>query len=343
MKTTIKRLARGSKAAIIGYKIYKNWRMSRQFKSGQINAQLGSTHTGKPLEDSLGYINLQFDDYLKYSSLSPAQLTGKRVLELGFGDSIGVALKFLAKGATEVVCVDKFYAKRDQASERLIYVALRNSLREEEQRIFDDAVNLEEGVRVNQSRIRCLYGTSLEQLIEQSPEEKGRFDLIISRAVIEEIYDPTPTFVAADRLLSEGGRLIHKIDLSDYGMFSGAGMHPLTFLTIPEWLYRRMASDSGLPNRRLIDYYRGLMKELGYEAQLFISSIIGVGEINPHREKIELNVDYGSVELALVDSIRPRLKSTYRGLAAGDLLINGIFLVAGKTPTSGPGSTALFD
>ncbi|MGI8731735.1 MAG: hypothetical protein ACR2LM_00335 [Pyrinomonadaceae bacterium] len=46
-----------------------------------------------------------------------------KVFELGFGDNVGVALKFIAAGATKVVCLDKFYSKRNLEQQRKIYLA----------------------------------------------------------------------------------------------------------------------------------------------------------------------------------------------------------------------------
>src|SRR5947199_8669766 len=75
---------------------------------GQVTSANGSTHTGWPLERSLEYIGRAFREYLQRSGLCQGTLEGKRVLEIGPGDTLGVALKFLAAGAAEVVSLDKF-------------------------------------------------------------------------------------------------------------------------------------------------------------------------------------------------------------------------------------------
>jgi hypothetical protein len=107
MLTHLRELGKRSKFPIIAFKIYQNWRMRRQFARGTIESIHGSTHNKKPICQSLRYINEQFEDYLKYSELSRDRLRGLRVLELGFGDNLGVALKFLVAGAEQVVCLDK--------------------------------------------------------------------------------------------------------------------------------------------------------------------------------------------------------------------------------------------
>jgi hypothetical protein len=133
-----------------------------------------------------------------------------------------------------------------------------------------------------------------------------------------------------DRLLKPGGYMVHKIDLSDEKMFSSRGMHPLTFLTIPERLYYLMASDSGKPNRKLIGDYREQMQKRGYEAKLLVSAVLGEGPLTPHKERIEPGVDFSEKTLALINQIRPRLAAPYRGRSDAELATAGIFLIATK-------------
>jgi SAM-dependent methyltransferase len=170
-----------------------------------------------------------------------------------------------------------------------------------------------------------------------SPES---FSLIVSRAVLEEVHDIDRALMALDRVLEPGGRMIHKIDLSDYGIFSRHGMHPLEFLTIPEPVYRLMTEHSGHPNRRRLDYYRARMQELGYSAELLVTSVVGEpGEILPHRPVIQEGKDYSSRSLELIKEIRTHLAWPFRKLPDADLLVSGIFLVAqkpGREPAVSP-------
>lgn len=331
MMAQLKRLATKSKTVLIAYKIYHNWQFKKRFESGNTESLHGSTHTRKSLAESLGYINTQFEDYLKYSGLSLEELRGKKVFELGFGDNIGVALRFLAVGAAQVVCLDKFYSQRDQEQEREIYRALRETLSDDERKRFDEAVDLSEGIKVNPDMLKCLYGSD----VENSPDLTGAalFDLVISRGAIQDIYNPDAAFAAMDRLLKPGGLMLHKIDLSDQGMFRDYGMNPLSFLTISESVYRLMAIDSGKPNRKKMDYYRRKMQELGYNTKILITDIIGrggKGDLHPHKERAELNVDYSEATLALVQQIRPKLAAGFKQMPDEELLVDGIFIVATK-------------
>ncbi len=102
-------------------------------KRGNPESLDGATHLEFSVDQSLAYIATQVDDYMLYGDLTPAMLRGKRDFELGFGDNVGVALRFLAVGGAErAVCLDKFYATRDQEQQRRIYAALRDTLTQDE-------------------------------------------------------------------------------------------------------------------------------------------------------------------------------------------------------------------
>lgn len=65
------------------------------------------------INENLKYINNVVEDYFKVSLLPYNSILDKRILEVGPGDNFGVALKFLALGASQVVCLDKFIIKRN--------------------------------------------------------------------------------------------------------------------------------------------------------------------------------------------------------------------------------------
>jgi SAM-dependent methyltransferase len=328
MSAQLKKVAGRSKTLIILHRIVDNWRRRRAFEAGQTTNAYGSTHEFWSLEKSVNYINQVYREYLDYAALKPEMLRGWRILEVGPGDNFGVALKFLAAGAARVVSLDKFYSERNEEQQTRIYQELRKQLSPEQGAVFDEGIKLGTKAELNEERIQYIYGHGIEEA-DQILEPES-FDFIVSRAVLHNVYDIDQGFAAMDRLLAPGGYMAHKIDFSDENMFSSRGMHPLTFLTIPEGIYRLMAKDSGKPNRRLINDYRDQMRKRGYEARLFISSIVGVGPLVPHKERIERGVDYGNKTVSLIDEIRPKLAHPYRKLAEEELAAAGIFLVAQK-------------
>jgi SAM-dependent methyltransferase len=333
MVTQLKNLAKKSRALVIANNIYDNWRTRRRFQRGRIESDYGSTHGNLRFSvgESVGYVERTFQDYLTYSGLPSAAFRDRRLLELGVGDSYGVALLFLAHGARHVFCIDKFYSERDAAHERNIYLALREKLGGEERARFDDAVRLDAGIELNPERLKSVYGTGAEDA-DRIPGI-GAFDFIISRGVLQSVHETDAAFAAMDRLLSPGGVMMHKMDLRDLGTFINYGMHPLTHLTVPAPLYRMMVADTAKSNRRLSDYYRRKVAEYGYDASIFVTILAGQErELEPHKERPELGVDYTEETLELVRRIRPKLSAEFRALTDEDLMVSGIFMVARKPP-----------
>jgi len=195
-------------------------------------------------------------------------------------------------------------------------------------------VSLNGGVHINQDRLRCIYGTGIEEIDSALAPQSA--DFVVSRAVLQEIHEIDRCFAAMDRVLRAGGMLVHKIDLRDYAMFSAKGFHPLEFLTISETTYKLAAQHSGRSNRRMVDYYRRKMRDLGYSATIYATSIIQPSyawvseDLVPHKVELESGIDYSSETLDLVNAIRPRLQEPFRSLSDQDLMTSGIFLVARK-------------
>src|ERR1051325_6423172 len=324
----VKGLARRSKTAIILYKIFDNWRLNRRVNSGSIETTHGSTHANINVADSVAYVEKQFRDYLDYAEITADYHRGCKILELGPGDNLGVALKFLAAGANTVVALDRFYSKRDPAHQKKIYSALAARLNPEERVRFDEAIS--SGGEFDPKKLQSIYGQALEEVADRLSREHGSFDLIVSCAVLEEIYDPASTFAAMDQLLASGGYLVHKIDLSDYGMFRNQGMHPLTFLTIPEYVYKRMASHSGLPNRKRLGYYYSLMKDFNYDTKIFVTSTITRGRLEPAEAYVRGIAGEDEPDRRLGNQIRGKLAAEFQQAEYDELLIDGMLLVARK-------------
>jgi SAM-dependent methyltransferase len=318
-----------SKWIIVGKCIAANIRTQARYLTGNSHSGIGASHSAFAMEQSVAYINRVFGDYLHYGGLTVAELRGKRVLEVGPGDNLGVSLRFVCAGASQAVALDRFITTHDRAKNDRIYRALRERMESAERSVYDAVVSEQPHVQFSAERIQPVYNVGIERADEHF--EPNSFDLIVSRAVLEEIYEIDRAFAAMDRLLRPGGALIHKIDLTDYGLFSGKGFHPLEFLTIPNMVYTSMSRYSAIPHRHRVDYYRDKMRSMGYEATLFITRIAGDShELEPHKAAIRPGVDYGSEQLDRIRSIRPRLTSTFRNLSDEDLLAAGVFLVARK-------------
>ncbi|MCK4307493.1 class I SAM-dependent methyltransferase [candidate division WOR-3 bacterium] len=296
--------------AKIIYHILGNYKTKTLCKLGYFKTTTGSTHSRfSSVSDSLKYINQVFQDYLSFADISVKDIKGKKVLELGPGDNFGVALKFLIAGANKVTCLDKFYSNRDIAQQYQIYKAMRDELLQGGKRSFDSIIKLNNHkFEFTGNKFEYIYDRGIEQALEIFPS--ASFDMIISRAVLEHIPDLDAAFNSMDKLLRPGGYMIHNIDLRDHGIFTSVGLHPLTFLTIPEKIWKLMTGHSGKPNRMRLDYYKHKMEELNYN----------------YRIKIIL-----SSTLPMIENIKPKLQPEFKKMLSEDLLPETIFLIAQKS------------
>jgi len=306
-----------------------------KFRLGRIDSFSGSSTNRLSAEESASYINLVYNDFVAYGNLTADKITGKTVVELGPGDNIGVLLRFLAAGASRAYGADRFYSIHDIEHERQIYKVLRNGLTEAERRRLDDAVQLDPKLEFNPDKVKYVYGKGAQRVDEMVPP--ASVDLIVSRGVLQEVYEIDRAFFAMDQILKPGGWMVHKIDLRDYGMFSLLGYHPREFLTVPQWAYHWMASNTDKPSRRMLNYYRAKMAEMKYEAEFYITGLVVDGsysavqpEILPHKKHLVEGVDYTEEHKRLIAEIRPRLQPEFRNLTDEDLLASATMLIGRK-------------
>lgn len=352
MESTIKFYKKNIRMHVVRTQLINNKRFKQQIRSRNFtSSDTACTFRNMSVRQSVDFIDNCFHAILAYSSLDKAFLKGKRILEIGHGENIGLALKFLLSGASHVTCLDKFYATRDSFFELSIYEAMRETLERDERTIFDTAVAVKAGsFSVNEDLITCHYGHDIADAVQLFG--RGSFDIIVSNAVLEHVCDLEGAFRAMDNLLKPGGRMVHVVDFKDHGMFSSAQSHPLTFLTIPGILYRLMTSHSGQPNRHMIDYYRKTMDRLEYDSKIFIAQVVctpeqeagqslafnmkkdensGVITLKEYKEHIQCGIDYTNKNSTLISEIRPYLISKFKKMTDEDLLVASILLVGRKS------------
>jgi hypothetical protein len=123
--------------------------------------------------------------------------------------------------------------------------------------------------------------------------------------------------------------MLHKIDFRCHGFYQA--LHPLWWLTVPDWLWHTVSSPDPTLNRARRPVYARLAEESGYSCQIRITHLATrPEELVPHLNRLDSDAAVRADELALIERIRPRLVAPFREMAAEDLLINGIFLSAVK-------------
>lgn len=324
----LKRLAKRSRLGVIaGRTAVERYRGARRLL-GRRDGPMGATHRRFDRDGSVAYVEAVYADYLSYGGIGEPELNGKAVLELGPGDNLGVALCFLAAGAGDVVSTDRFIPFRDPERELQV---LRGLVAARSGAAAARVAPAVAGSAVDFSALpfEFLPETPIEDAVAMLGA--ARFDLIVSRAVLEHVHDPDAAFAAMDELLVPGGLMVHKVDLDDHALFTAGGQNPLTFLTIGDRSYRWMGEESaGLPNRLRIGWYEERIRRLGYEFELCVTHTVGSGgeELVPHPPLDEWSPS--QADRASVEAVRARLLPRFRSLSDRELAIAGFMLVARK-------------
>lgn len=219
----------------------------------------------------------------------PAFLTGKTILEYGPGSIPGVASLLLAYGARNVVCVDRFPLLDNSPF-------LESVMEHLAQRLGDDQGKALRSL-AGRFTARGVPGLLDVRLHPQGLSGlSGECDLAISRAVLEEVNDLGATMHDMARALRAGGIAMHQVDLRSYGLHRD---HPLDFLVASPRLWMLMYGNKCVPNRLRLATYRETAAAAGLQEIYFEPGIT----IAPEE----------------VESIRPRLWSTFRSLPADEL------------------------
>ena len=237
-----------------------------------------------------------FSEYIDQIGLSINQsqefLRGKRVLEYGPGDILGVALLMYAHGAESVHCVDRFPIEKKTRNNLQVYQFLLESIEGEKRARAKKAFNVAGRVESGFNPKAITYSVTPDGLAPNGL----KYDLIISRAVLEHVNDLESTLNNISRVLKKDGISIHQVDLKSHGLDR---YQTFDFLTWPEFLYRSMYSHKGFPNRWRIDKYKELIEKSGLSCNKFVP----LGKLE--REKIEI--------------IKPKLAKQFRHLSPEEL------------------------
>jgi SAM-dependent methyltransferase len=253
----------------------------------------GGAHEGPRAVDYFHGVVSDYEQIATHTGLVPdarSLFRGRRVLELGPGDTRSVALLARLRGARLVEGFDAFdITSRDERYLRGIYEPLME--RDGEPGGFPRAKDLLRDVRMHPDR------ASLRAA-------EGRYDLVISRAVLEHVTDLDALFDDLARVTTPDAVQVHKVDLRCHG---NKFDHELDFLMFPEAVYRAMASHTGMPNRVRVGGYLDLGARHGF-------ALVYAGAT--HR-----------ISVAEVNAVRDQLAPPYDRMAPEALAVLGVWIV----------------
>jgi hypothetical protein len=207
-------------------------------------------------EDAAAYFRGCVGDYCRELGVDRSFFVGKRVLEYGPGDTLGVALYLYAYGAASVHLVDGFAVHRRSPESTAVYRAILASLdgnvRARAERAFVVPGDPSSGFDPAVIEYRVTrHGVS---------GRRGAYDVVLSRSVLALVDRLDETIADVAVALATGGVSIHKVDLSSHGLDRD---RPFDFLTWPESIYQLMYSRKGRPNRWRVDRYQALVAAAG--------------------------------------------------------------------------------
>jgi len=206
--------------------------------------------------------------FSRYNNLDTFELNRQTVLEIGPGRTLGVGALFVLNGADMVVSIDRF-----------------NCLREEDEEIVKNICEKHNGSYSEICRkIRFMPGTRIEEIGDIF--EKGKFDMIVSTAVLEHVGDLEKAFQQMSKVIKPGGIMVHEVDLACHNRF--ARVHPLAFLTFSDRRWARMGNNVGHPNRFSFSHYLAFLEKFRFQIESYeITKRIGSSKIGEIRDSLD--------------------------------------------------------
>ncbi len=321
MRDKIRNFLRKSPKAIEGIFILYNLRMHVNRILGRQESDSGATHFNKTTEESLSYILEVFNDYKKYGHVKKFH---GRIAEIGPGDNFGVGLLGLADGAKQIDALDRFYSKRNSQQQAQIY----QEMAETNPNVKRIVENYDLTAIETLPSLQYRYGEQASANIFFKDNQET-FDFILSRSVLEHVDDPCSALVDMFDALKPGGKLIHKVDLRDHGMFTPQ-FHDIKYYEVPNLVYTLMTKGSGYPNRVLFPKYVDCLNKLNGNCRTYITQLAGVGPITPHVSFDQINQDLLAKSSQWVENHKRRFSHSLKKMPTKDLCPLGFFLVAEK-------------
>jgi len=201
--------------------------------------------------------------YKGYIDDSDKDPKGLNILEIGPGINFGSSLYLACYGA-KIAVTDRFLSPWIDNYHHKFYRSLYELLK---QNRFDlDLTPLKKIVRANEypDDVLTTYQCSLE---EASDIPDNTFDIILSNAVLEHVYDVIPAVTKLYRITKPGGIGFHQIDHRDHRDFS----HPLEYLILSDDEFKKKFWESHCEmGNRLRQYeVEKIFKNVGFEIQSF--------------------------------------------------------------------------
>lgn len=174
-------------------------------------------------------------------------LMNKRILEIGPGDNFLLAYIFLINGAKCVYLLDRFKSSIKESYNVLLFKNYLKKYKNYNEKQFS----------VLKKKVRYLSYAPIDNF---KTLPKIKFDLIISQAVLEHVFNLDSTIKNIASILKRGGYTTHHIDLKDH-IYRNEGYY-LDFLKYSSNFWMIFGD---ITNRVRYPQYINLFKQNGFE------------------------------------------------------------------------------
>lgn len=185
-------------------------------------------------------------------------LENKKILELGPGNSIALALSCLFNGAKKYQMADK-YSRFLKTKKQAKYLLDQISF-------FENKYHCKLHNFINKDNLG--FNETILAYIPDGAEDlrnipSHSIDIILSISVFEHIKDVEKSFQEMRRVLKEGGIMYHSIDLRDHYNFN----EPFKFLKYSDFIWDKFLTKEGYSytNRLRVDDFEKLLTKHGFE------------------------------------------------------------------------------
>lgn len=175
------------------------------------------------IEKDAAYAIATAQSYVDCFPTGLSHLTGRSILELGPGPHFGAALVMLCWGADRVTVADRFLVPFDAGYHIPLYKRLAALLQERGAAVSIDPISEVLRRREHAAAGLTIYSAPLEEL---SAFGDSRFDITVSNAVFEHLFNPRAAIASLYKLTADCGMGLHQVDFRDHRDFS----RPLEFL-----------------------------------------------------------------------------------------------------------------
>ncbi len=189
-------------------------------------------------------------------------LEGLSICEIGPGDFLTSGMAMLAAGAASYTAIDRFAGDYARPEAKEWYAGIKVSWAK-------SYPNIQWPAWLESTHFPEAYPNRIKtwEIPIESAANIGTFDIVCSFQVAEHVSDIEAFAKSTAALLDSDGLAVHRIDFGPHGVWLSY-QDPLTFLRIPEPLWRAMGSARGAPNRRRIHEMEDAYKAVGLSVAL---------------------------------------------------------------------------